>query len=138
MKYIDTSREQKARLRRIFKVSAVTVWAALTYQTNSDLARRIRELALSTKMNGRIIDSIDVTDGFVPNCRTDYVHGDDGRVSQAIQSFSNGVRVIFDNDRCNAVIMHGDSPIKTYENVVIRDWGNIVFEAQNLSDSLNG
>jgi len=138
MKYIDISREQKARLRRVFKVSAVTVWAALTFQTDSDLARRIRSLALSPEMGGRVISPIDVTDGFMPNCQIDYVRGDDGQVQRIIQTFSNGVRVEFDNDACMAMICHKGKKIKTYENVVIRDWGNIVFEAQNLSDSLNG
>ena len=137
MKYIDLPREQKARLRRVFKVSAVTIWSALTFQTDSDLARRIRGLAMSPEMGGRVIDPIDVTDGFMPNCQTDYVRNENGRVKRIIQTFSNGVRVEFDNDRCSAVILHDENSVKTYQDVVFRDWGNIVYEAQNLSDSLN-
>lgn len=139
MKYIDLSREQKARLRRVFKVSTVTIWKALTYQTDSALARRIRTLALSAQMGGQIINPINVTDGFMPNCQTEYVHGDDGQVWCVIQTYSNGVRVEFrsNNDACSAVILHGKDTIKAYDHVVIRDWGNIAFEAQNLSDSLN-
>ncbi len=74
----------------------------------------------------------------MPNCQTDYVHGDDGRVQRVLQTFSNDVRVEFDNDRRTAIILRGDKPVKTYEEVAIRDWGNIVFEAQSLADSLNG
>lgn len=89
--------------------------------------------------NGGVVkNSITTPAGFMPNCQTDYEHREDGSVRRIIQTFSNGVRVEFDNDRCTAVILHGEEPIKTYEQVMIKDWGNIVFEAQNLSDSLNG
>lgn len=61
-----------------------------------------------------------------------------GRVQRVLQTFSNDVRVEFDNDRCTALILRGDKPVKTYEAVATGDWGNIVFEAQSLADSLNG
>ena len=40
-------------------------------------------------------------------------------------------------NQITAMILHNEKPVKNYEQVVIRDWGNIVFEAQSLSDSLN-
>lgn len=135
MKYIELPREKKGLLRRIFKVSGVTVWAALNYQTNSDLANRIRAVALEA--GGVVKNTLSIPDGFMPNCQTDYVLGTDSCIQRTIQTFSNGVRVEFDNDVCTATIFHKDKNIKTYKNVAIRDWGNIVFEAQNLSDSLN-
>ncbi len=136
MKYIELPTRKKARIRRVLGVSRVTLWSALTFQTQSALAEKIRRMALQD--GGRVMSELDVTDGFMPNCQTDYVHGDDGRVQRIIQTFSNDVRVEFDNDCCTAVILHGEEPVRTYERVVIRDWGDIVFEAQNLSDSLNG
>lgn len=135
MKRINLSKPKKARLRRKFGVSNVTVWSALNYVTNSELAEKIRRAALA---EGGIVEChISVPEGFMPNCQTDYVHGDDGRVQRVLQTFSNDVRVEFDNDRCTAIILRGDKPVKTYEAVAIRDWGNIVFEAQSLADSLN-
>lgn len=136
MKRINLPKSKKAKLRRIFGVSNVTVWSALNYMTDSKLAKKIRDAALA---DGGIVEhSVVVPEGFMPNCQTDYVHGDDGRVQRIIQTFSNDVRVEFDNDRCTAVILHGEEPVRTYGQVVIRDWGNIVFEAQSLADSSNG
>lgn len=135
MKRIELSQEQKAHLQRIFKVSKVTIWSALTFQTDSHLARRIRTVALR-EMKGRMVDSIDVTDDFIPNCETDFVHGNGG-VRRIIHTFSNGVRVEFDNDMCTADISRNGRSVKTFSEVKIRDWGNIVFEAQSLTDSLN-
>lgn len=134
MKYIDLPKEKKALLRRTFDTTGVTVWSALNFVTNSDLAKRIRAAAMAS--GGVVKNTIVTPDGFMPNCQTDYVHGDDGQVQRIIQTFSNDVRVEFDNDRCTAVILHGKEPVRTYEQVVVRDWGNIVFEAQNLADSL--
>lgn len=136
MKYIDLPKEKKALLRRTFDTTGVTVWSALNFVTNSDLAKRIRAAAMAH--GGVVKNSITTPDGFMPNCETGFIHGDDGRVQKIIQTFSNGVRVEFDNDRCTAAILHGKEPVRTYEQVVIKDWGNIVFEAQSLSDSLNG
>ena len=136
MKRIILSRGKQSYLCRIFGTSRVTVWSALNYVTNSELAEKIRRAALA---EGGIVEChISVPEGFMPNCQTDYVHGDDGRVQRVLQTFSNDVRVEFDNDRCTAIILRGDKPVKTYEAVAIRDWGNIVFEAQSLADSLNG
>lgn len=135
MKRINLPKSKKAKLRRVFGVSNVTVWSALNYMTDSKLAKKIRDAALA---DGGIVEhSVVVPEGFMPNCQTDYVHGDDGRVQRIIQTFSNDVRVEFDNDRCTAVILRGEEPVRTYEQVVIRNWGNIVFEAQSLADSSN-
>lgn len=135
MKYIDLPKEKKALLRRTFDTTGVTVWSALNFVTNSDLARRIRAAAMAH--GGVVKNSITTPDGFMPNCETGFVHDDSGCVQRVIQAFSNGVRVEFDNDRCAAVILHRDEPVKTYEHVVIKEWGNILYEAQSLSDSLN-
>lgn len=136
MKYIDLPKEKKALLRRMFDTTGVTVWSALNYVTNSDLARRIRSAAMA---NGGVVKNTIITpDGFMPNCQTECIRGDDGTVQRVIQTFSNGIRVEFDNDRCSAVILHDEELIKMFSDVAIQDWCNIVFEAQNLSDSLNG
>lgn len=136
MKYIDLPKEKKALLRRTFGTTAVTVWSALNFVTNSDLAKRIRAAAMAG--GGVVKNSITTPDGFMPNCQTNYEHREDGTVRRIIQIFSNDVRVEFDNDRGTAKILHAEEPVRTYEQVVIRAWGDIVFEAQSLSDSLNG
>lgn len=134
MKRINLSKPQKAKLRRRFGVSNVTVWSALNYVTNSPLAEKIRRAALAE--GGVIENQITVPEDFMPNCETNFVHGNGG-VRRIIQTFSNGVRVEFDNDTCTAEISRGGRPVKTYSDVKVRDWGNIVFEAQSLTDSLS-
>ena len=127
MKYIELSTSKKARICRALGVSRVTLWSALTFQTQSQLAEKI---------GGRVMIKLDVTEGFMPNCEIDFVH-DIGGVQRIIQTFSNGVRVEFDNATCTASISRDNRAVKTFSDVKVRDWGNIVFEAQSLTDSLN-
>lgn len=134
MKYIELPTAKKARIRRALGVSRVTLWSALTFQTQSALAEKIRRMALQD--GGRVISEVDVTNGFMPNCETDFEHDASG-VRRIIQTFSNGVRVEFDNATSTADINRNGRPVKTFSDVKIRDWGNIVFEAQSLTDSLN-
>ncbi len=136
MKQINLPKAKKAKLRRDFGVSKVTVWSALNYVTDSDLAKKIRNAALA--YGGKVECSISVPEGFMPNCETAYERGDDGHVRRILQTFSNGVRVEFNNDECTAMILRNETPVKSYEQVAIQDWGNIVFEAQGLAESLNG
>ena len=135
MKRITLSKNKRARLCRTFGTSGVTVWSALNYVTNSPLAEKIRRAALAE--GGVIENQITVPDGFMPNCETNFVHGEDGRVRRIIQTFSNGVRVEFDNDTCTAEISRNERLVKTYSDVKVRDWGNIVFEAKSHTDSLS-
>ena len=134
MQSIDLSAKKKAQLRREFDVSRVTVWSALTYQTNSALAERIRRRALL--LGGRLLDVVE-KECFVPNCEIEFIRGDDGRLQRIAQTFSNKVRVEFDNDDCSAVIFCDEEPVNTFEDVRMCDWCDIISEAQNLSESLN-
>lgn len=134
MKRINLPKNKRARLCRTFGTSGVTVWSALNYVTNSPLAEKIRRAALAE--GGVIENRITVPEGFMPNCETDFVHGDGG-VRRIIQTFSNGVRVEFDNEANTASISRADKLVKTFNEVRMHDWGNIVFEAQSLADSLN-
>lgn len=134
MKRINLPKNKRARLCRTFGTSGVTVWSALNYVTNSPLAERIRRAALTE--GGVIENRITVPEGFMPNCETDFVHGDGG-VRRIIQTFSNGVRVEFDNEANTASISRAGKLVKTFDEVRMCDWGNIVFEAQSLADSLS-
>lgn len=135
MKYIELPAAKKARIRRALGVSRVTLWSALTFQSQSALAEKIRRMALQD--GGRVISEVDVTNGFMPNCEIAFEHDADG-VRRIIQTFSNGVRVELDSAMCTADISRDGRSVKTFSDVKICDWGNIVFEAQGLADSLNG
>lgn len=133
MKYIELPTAKKARIRRALGVSRVTLWSALTFQTQSALVEKIRRMALQD--GGRVMSEVDVTNGFMPNCETDFEHDADGE-RRIIQTFSNGVRVEFDNATCTAGISRNGRSVKTFSDVRMRDWIKIVFEAQSLSDSI--
>ena len=66
MKYIELSTSKKARICRALGVSRVTLWSALTFQTQSQLAEKIRRMAVQN--GGRVMIKLDVTEGFMP-CR---------------------------------------------------------------------
>lgn len=134
MKRINLPKNKRARLCRTFGTSGVTVWSALNYVTNSPLAEKIRRAAIAE--GGVVENQLTVPEGFMPNCETNFVH-EDGGVRRIIQTFSNGVRLEFDSDTCVADISRNGRLVKTYSDVKVRDWGNIVFEAQSLTDSLN-
>lgn len=133
MKRINLPKNKRARLCRTFGTSGVTVWSALNYVTNSPLAEKIRRAAIAE--GGVVENQLTVPEGFMPNCETNFVH-EDGGVRRIIQTFSNGVRLEFDSDTCVADISRNGRLVKTYSDVKVRDWGNIVFEAQSLTDSL--
>lgn len=137
MKYIKIQPSTRSRICRALGISRVTLWSALTYQTQSALAERIRRLAIHE--GGRVVCEVDVTNGFSPNCETTFSHGDstDGHVRQITQTFANGVEVVLMGEEAMAEITRNGTPVKSYANVTLGDWMQIAYEAQSLSDSLS-
>ncbi|MBO5465214.1 MAG: hypothetical protein J5989_06970 [Alistipes sp.] len=134
MKFIDLPNAKKAQLVRLFGKSRQTIWAALNYVTDSDLAKKIRKAALN--MGGVVKNNFQTPEGFMPNCETKYIHGE-GTVLGIIQTFPNNVRVEFENKKEIATISCDGEVVKVFEKVILRDWTRIVYEAQSLSDTLN-
>ena len=134
MKFIDLPNAKKAQLARLFGKSRQTIWAALNYVTNSDLAKKIRKAALN--MGGVVKNNFRTPEDFMPNCETEYIHGE-GTVLGIIQTFPNNVRVEFENKKEIATLSCNGKVIKVFKKVVMNDWSRIVYEAQSLSDTLN-
>lgn len=67
-KQILTDNETKAFLMKAFGCTRQQVWRALNFERDSDLARRIRLLAL--KRGGKL------TEGYIPKCETTHVTAD--------------------------------------------------------------
>ena len=134
MKFIDLPNAKKAQLARLFGKSRQTIWAALNYVTDSDLAKKIRKAALN--MGGVVKNNFQTPEGFMPNCETKYIHGE-GTVLGIIQTFPNNVRVEFENKKEIATISCDGEVVKVFKKVLLRDWTRIVYEAQSLSDTLN-
>ena len=132
MKYIKLSNLQKGCLRKIFNVTQVCIWKALYYKSNSDLSEKIRTAAL--EMGGRVIHELDVTDGFMPNCRTEFDHKN-GTISRMTMTYPNAVRVVYDAAKDNATIyVNDDEAVRTYWNINVDSLCCIAYDAQNLSN----
>ena len=71
MKKIAVQKGEQEVLAKIFSVSRASVWRALTYQSESHMAEKIRTLAL--KRGGKVIEE---------TCAFDTIHDANGRMIQ--------------------------------------------------------
>lgn len=85
--YIKVSNEARAKLARLFKVEEKTVYLALTYRRNSDMARKIRFTAVHN-FGGEAMCHC-------PECETMHNVTEDGR-ELMVQRFDNGTTLRID------------------------------------------
>lgn len=93
--YIKVSNEVRAKLARLFKVEEKTVYLALTYRRNSDMARKIRFTAVHN-FGG-------VAMCHCPECETLHEIREGGR-QLMVQNFNNGVKLEIDKQTGAAVV----------------------------------
>ena len=106
------------------------IWQALNYKSDSELSQRIRNVAIRQK-GGRVMREYDVTEGWQPNCQTEFEHDECG-VRRVFSTFSNNVRVVFDCLGNSAVITMNGEVIRKYWNV--EAWESVLFDAEQLSN----
>ena len=128
--YINVSDEAKRELALIFDVTPQMVWQALNYKSDSNLAQKIRNVAIRQK-GGRVMREYDVTEGWQPNCQTEFEHDENG-VKKVISTFSNSVKVVFDCLENSAVITMNGETIRKYWYV--NAWESVLFDAEQLSN----
>ena len=133
MRYIELPNKEKRRLGMIFNVSAVTVWSALTYKTNSPLANRIR--AAARKAGGTEMRRLSIPADFGPDCEIEYMR-EDGHLTGILQTFDNAVTVVLDCKSGCAELCLGGTTLKTYQEITVSQWPEILFEAQHMVQSL--
>lgn len=104
-KQILTDNETKAFLIKTFQCSRQAVWQALTFQRNSDQARRIRHLAL--QRGGKL------TDGYTPECETSYEEGE----KTMTQRFGSRVKIVAHRETGNVSVFVDDRLKESYENL---------------------
>ena len=85
-RYIQVTKEIRARLSGKYGVTKKTVWEALSFITKNERSQGIRRDAL--EWGGLLIE-----EGFVPNCRTE--HLGDGKIRQ---NFPGNVVVMLEGD----------------------------------------
>ena len=131
MKYINISDDNRKKLEEIFDVTRQAVYLALYYKSDSETSQKIRNVAVR-EMGGRIIQELDITSGWQPNCETVFEHSQSG-VSKIISTFSNNVQVVLDCHENTAGITRGDEELRRYWKVRGSAWGNILYAAEQLS-----
>lgn len=92
-KRIYLSHEGFDKLKTLFSVSRQSIWKALTYQTDSDIAKKIRYTAIN-QLGGVDTNSLNPLND---NAQPSYTNGsitDTGKMM--VQTFANGVSLVID------------------------------------------
>lgn len=118
-KQVAVTKENRDFLVKAFKVTPQMVWLSLTYQKDTELARRIRSLAI--KRGGVIVNTL-------PECET--IHDADGYMRQY---FPNGALVECNKNTGHVDIIWQGTAIHGFNNVTITELYHIQDMAQKLS-----
>lgn len=86
-RYIDVTKEAEAKLAKLFKCTPTLVYMALTYRRDSQLAKKIRYVAVRD-YKGKPMHHC-------PECETLHNITEDGR-KLMVQNFDNGVKLVVD------------------------------------------
>lgn len=117
-KYIHVTKEVREHLMKIFGVSGVMLWKALTFESESDLANKIRKAAFENF--GILMTELPAVETF---------HDHDGYMRQYLP---NGAMLEFcRTDNSGDVIFKGVK-VKHYEQVMFSDIENIQKYASEL------
>ena len=120
-KQILTDNETKAFLIKTFQCSRQAVWQALTFQRNSDQARRIRHLAL--QRGGKL------TDGYAPKCETSYEEGE----KTMTQRFGPRVKIVAYSETGNVSVFVDDRLKENYENLNVCSLMQLQSEVEQMA-----
>ena len=120
-KQILTDNETKAFLIKTFQCSRQAVWQALTFQRNSDQARRIRHLAL--QRGGKL------TDGYAPKCETSYEEGE----KTMTQRFGPRVKIVAHRETGNVSVFVDDRLKENYENLDVCSLMQLQSEVEQMA-----
>ena len=120
-KQILTDNETKAFLIKTFQCSRQAVWQALTFQRNSDQARRIRHLAL--QRGGKL------TDGYAPKCETSYEEGE----KTMTQRFGSRVKIVEYSETGNVSVFVDDRLKENYENLDVCSLMQLQSEVEQMA-----
>lgn len=136
MKYIELKQGKMAELVRRSGANRTTVWRALHYKADSALSQKIRDLALTEELGGRLVEVQEVRDGFRPNCNFSAERDATGGIVRMIHNFPNGVSVVTEcMEEVATTFRHGE-PVDRVSCRSAQDQLRVVYEAQQLSEML--
>lgn len=123
-KQILTDNETKAFLMKAFGCTRQQVWRALNFERDSDLARRIRILAL--KRGGKL------TEGYIPKCET--THNTADRTME--QTFGPRVKIVADFQNGEVSVMVDEIKKNSYSNLSIPEFMQLQNEVEQMAATL--
>ena len=123
-KQILTDNETKAFLMKAFGCSRQAVWLALTFQRDSDQARRIRRLALLR--GGKL------TDGYVPAC--EMVHNEREHTMEC--TFGPRVKIVYDRETEETRVFVDGQLKDRYQGLDIPEFMQLQYEVEQMAAAL--
>ena len=123
-KQILTDNETKTFLAKAFKCTRQQVWRALNFERDSDLAKRIRILAL--KRGGKL------TEGYGPQCET--THNTADRTME--QTFGPRVKIVADFQSGEVSVMVDEIKKDSYSNLSIAEFMQLQNEVEQMAAAL--
>jgi hypothetical protein len=123
-RYIDVTKETETRLAKLFKCTPKFVYMALTYRRDSQLAKKMRYVAVRD-YHGKPMHHC-------PECETLHNITEGGR-KLMVQNFDNGVKLEVDKGTGDVVAYNrkGDR-IGNWENVSVTKLSEIQLMAESL------
>lgn len=122
--YIDVTEETKAKLARVFNCTPKFVYMSLTYQRDTELARKIRYTAVN-QYGGTAMHHC-------PVCETWHDVTEDGR-DLMVQRFDNGVKLEADKGTGDVVLFDRQgAELGRWENVLVSKLSEIQLYAATL------
>lgn len=123
-KQILTDNETKVFLMKAFDCTRQAVWQALNFKSDSDQARRIRQLAL--KRGGKLLN------GYVPECDTTFNEGE----NTMEQAFGPRVKIVV-NRKTRTVKVLVDDEIKDIRiDMSVADFMQLQHETELMAAAL--
>ncbi len=119
--FIEVPGSLRKEIMDKFDRSQTIVWRALNYVTDNKRAKEIRAYAL--EHGGAIIEK-----DFIPNCRTEHTQ------EEMIQIFPGGIQVRLAKTNGEVRLLQDDILKERFENITLRGWGNLLYQAQGLSE----
>lgn len=116
--------ESREKIQKIFGVSNVTVWKALSYKNDNELSRKIRHVALK-ELGGVEIN------GALPEMET-YHHAD----GTMVQTFGNRVKIYLYEDMNRVAVLVDGEVRRTEDNLSISEFMGLQGEAYKLAKQL--
>lgn len=123
-KHIYLDRAGKGKLRQIFDCTGVMIWKALTFESDSEMAREIRYTAIKE------LGGFTINDGFAMDWETTHQTAE----HTMTQTFGKRVKIISHNDFPLVVAFINGKEVKRVESsLMISDFMNLQDEVVRMA-----